>query len=202
MNSKEHLPTAPNRRIAAIAVFCGSNYGEGEGFRESAAALGRALAARGIDLVYGGTHKGLMGVLADAALLAGGKVHGVITRRLFERGHLHERLSVHQIVDGMRARKEEMLSLADACIALPGGLGTVEEFMEAWTLNQLGDIDKPVGLLNTSGYYDPFMAFVDSMIANRFLPAAHRHGVVIDADPNRVIDGLAAFQKITVSKWM
>ncbi|RYD87096.1 MAG: TIGR00730 family Rossman fold protein, partial [Sphingobacteriales bacterium] len=146
------------RMLGAIAVFCGSNEGGSPVFAQSAAALGRTLAQRGITLVYGGTHKGLMGVLADAVLENGGQAHGVITARLHGRGHLHERLTVHEIVDGMRLRKERMLELSDACIALPGGLGTVEEFMEAWTLNQLGDIDKPVGLLNVDGYYDPFMA--------------------------------------------
>ena len=195
-------PPFEPRALGAIAVFCGSNQGGGPEFAEAAAALGRALAQRGITLVYGGTHKGLMGVLADAVLEAGGTAHGVITARLHGRGHLHERLTVHEIVEGMRLRKERMLALADACIALPGGLGTVEEFMEAWTLNQLGDVDKPVGLLNVRGYYDPLMAFVDGMIANRFLPAAHRESVVIDGDAGALIDGLAAQPPITVPKWM
>jgi uncharacterized protein (TIGR00730 family) len=198
--ASEAKPAA--RDIRAIAIFCGSNVGEGTAYVEAAAALGRAIAARGITLVYGGTHKGLMGVLADAALDAGGRVHGVITERLHGRGHLHERLTVHEIVDGMRARKERMLDLSDACIALPGGLGTVEEFMEAWTLNQLGDVDKPVGLLNVAGYYEPLMAFVDSMIANRFLPAAHRESVVLQADPDALIDGLIAQPAISVPKWL
>jgi len=190
------------RPLGAIAVFCGSNAGEDPAFAEAAGALGRALAERGITLVYGGTHKGLMGVLADAVLAGGGKAHGVITERLHGRGHLHERLTVHEIVAGMRLRKERMLELADACIALPGGLGTVEEFMEAWTLNQLGDVDKPVGLLNVKRYYDPLMAFVDCMIAHRFLPSAHRGSVVLDADPGALIDGLAAQPPITVPKWL
>jgi uncharacterized protein (TIGR00730 family) len=194
--------SASPRRLGAIAVFCGSNAGGSPDFAEAAAGLGEALAKRGITLVYGGTHKGLMGVLADAVLAGGGTAHGVITERLHARGHLHERLTVHEIVAGMRLRKERMLELADACIALPGGLGTVEEFMEAWTLNQLGDIDKPVGLFNVRGYYDPLMAFVDGMIANRFLPAAHRDSVVLDADPGALIDGLAAQPPITVPKWM
>jgi uncharacterized protein (TIGR00730 family) len=195
-------PTFQPRTLRAIAVFCGSNAGGSPAFAEGAAALGRALAERGVTLVYGGTHKGLMGVLADAVLAAGGTAHGVITERLHGRGHLHEGLSVHEIVAGMRLRKERMLDLADACIALPGGLGTVEEFMEAWTLNQLGDVDKPVGLLNVEGYYDPLMAFVDGMIANRFLPDAHRASVVVEADAGALIDGLAMQPPITVPKWM
>lgn len=190
------------RPIRAVAVFCGSNTGDGTVFVDGAAALGRALAARDITLVYGGTHKGLMGILADAVLDAGGRAHGVITERLHARGHLHERLTVHEVVADMRVRKARMLSLSDACIALPGGLGTVEEFMEAWTLNQLGDIDKPVGLFNVRGYYDPFMAFVDGMIAHRFLPAAHRQSVAVRADAEALIDALAAQPPITVSKWM
>lgn len=194
--------TAPPRPLTTVAVFCGSNTGEGDRFIDAAAALGRALAARGIGIVYGGTHKGLMGVLADAALSAGGQVHGVITRRLFDRDHLHPGLSLHEVVDGMRVRKERMLALADACIALPGGIGTTEEFMEAWTLNQLGDIDKPVGLLNVGGFYDPFMAFVDTMIANRFLPPQHRDGIAVAPDADGLIDALARFVKPVVPKWL
>lgn len=190
------------RNINAVAVFCGSNTGEGESYVAAAAALGRALGTRGITLVYGGTHKGLMGVLADAVLESGGTAHGVITERLHGKGHLHAGLTIHEIAPSMRARKERMLGLADACIALPGGLGTVEEFMEAWTLNQLGEIDKPVGLLNVAGYYDPFMAFIDSMIARRFLPPAHRDSIQVSPDPFALIDALAAYETITVPKWM
>jgi uncharacterized protein (TIGR00730 family) len=190
------------RRIRNIAVFCGSNTGEGEAYVEAAAALGRALASRGIGIVYGGTMKGLMGVLADAVLASGGHAHGVITRRLADKGHLHQALSRHEIVDAMGARKARMLDLADACIALPGGIGTVEEFMEAWTLNQLGDIDKPVALYDVAGFYQPFLAFIDSMVARRFLPAAHRAGLVVADDPLALIDGLIAQPAITVPKWM
>jgi uncharacterized protein (TIGR00730 family) len=190
------------RDIKSIAVFCGSNVGDGDAYAAGARALGETLAARGITLVYGGTHKGLMGILADAVLNGGGTAHGVITRRLYDKGHLHPGLSLHEIADGMRLRKERMLEVADACIALPGGLGTVEEFMEAWTLNQLGDVDKPVGLLNAAGYYDPFMAFIDSMIERRFLPAAYRGSIQVDAQPDALIDALTAYERITVPKWM
>lgn len=190
------------RTLRAIAVFCGSNTGEGEAYKEAAAALGSALARRGITIVYGGTHKGLMGILADAALAQGGRVHGVITQRLADKGHLHPSLSEHEIADGMQARKGRMLDLADACIALPGGIGTAEEFMEAWTLNQLGDVDKPVGLLNVDGYYDAFMGFIDTMIARKFLPAAHREGISLDPDADGLIDKLTVFEKPTVAKWM
>lgn len=190
------------RTLSAIAVFCGSNTGRGEGYAAAAAALGTALGRRGLTLVYGGTNKGLMGILADATRAAGGRTHGVITRRLAEKGHTHPALDESEVVDGMGARKARMAALADAFIALPGGIGTLEEFMEAWTLNQLGDHDKPAGLLDVGGYYRPFMAFVDHMIAERFLPPAHREGIAIDPDPETLIEKLRALQPVSVPKWM
>lgn len=190
------------RRIGRIAVFCGSNFGADEQYRRGADALGRALAGAGIELVYGGTHKGLMGVLADAALGAGGRVVGIITERLHGKGHLHPALTRHEIVPTMRERKLRMAELADAFIALPGGIGTLEEFMEAWTLNQLGEIDKPAGLLDLKGFFEPFMGFVDHMIGEGFLPAAHRNGIVRQSDPARLIDGLRAFEPVAVPKWI
>jgi hypothetical protein len=185
-----------------VAVFCGSNVGHGDAYRRAAVALGRELAARRIGLVFGGTTKGLMGVLADAVLEAGGRAHGVITQRLFDKRQLHLRLSEHEIVATMGVRKARMLELADACIALPGGIGTVEELMEAWTLNQLGDIDKPVGLLDVDGFYRPFLAFVDRMVDCEFLPAAHRPSLAVDAEPGALLDALAAALPITAPKWM
>lgn len=190
------------RIIRQVAVYCGSNFGAAEGFSEAARALGRALAEHDIALVYGGTHKGLMGLLADSVLASGGTAHGIITCRLADRGHLHPALSSHEIVDSMSIRKSRMLDRADACIAMPGGLGTIEELMEAWTLNQLGDVDKPVGLLNVRGYFDPLLQFVDHMIEERFLPAAHRQGVAVTGDPSRMIELLRAAPQITVPKWM
>jgi uncharacterized protein (TIGR00730 family) len=190
------------RRIARVAVFSGSNFGIRDTYREAATALGREIARRGIEMVYGGTHKGLMGVVADAALGAGGSVHGVITERLLGRGHLHPGLTSHEVSAGMRARKARMADCADAFIALPGGIGTLEESAEIWTLNQLGDIDKPLGLLDTAGFWQPFMGFVDHMIAEAFLPAAHRASIVVEADPARMLDALAAAEAITVPKWM
>jgi uncharacterized protein (TIGR00730 family) len=191
-----------SRSIRSIAVFCGSNTGRGEIYLDAARSLGNEIGQAGIRLVYGGTHKGLMGILADAALAAGGEVHGVITQRLAEKGHLHERLTQHEIVQGMRRRKERMAEEADAFIALPGGIGTLEEFMEIWTLNQLGDMDKPAGLFDVGGYYRPFVAFIDHMIAEKFLPEAHRAGIVVHSDAAGLIEGLRGFERITVPKWM
>jgi uncharacterized protein (TIGR00730 family) len=118
------------RSIKTIAVFCGSNYGASEEFADGARALGRALGKVGITIVYGGTTKGLMGVVADAALASGGNVHGVIIDSLHQRGHSHSGLTKHEIALTLRNRKERMVELADAFIALPGGIGTIEEFME------------------------------------------------------------------------
>jgi uncharacterized protein (TIGR00730 family) len=198
---RENQPM-PQRRIDRVAVFCGSNVGQGDAYRTAAAALGRELAARRIGLVFGGTMKGLMGVLADAVLDAGGSAHGVITRRLLDKGQLHPRLTVHETVAAMGPRKARMLELADACIALPGGIGTVEEMMEAWTLNQLGDVDKPVGLLDVDGFWQPFLGFIDRMVERAFLPAAHRGSIAVSADPGALLDALAAAPPITVPKWM
>lgn len=190
------------RQLRSIAVFCGSNFGSGDTYRSAAIKLGQELAARGVSLVYGGTHKGLMGLLADAVLERGGAAHGIINQRLYNRGHLHPGLTSHEIAADMRSRKARMLALADACIALPGGLGTVEEFMEAWTLNQLGDVDKPVGLYDVDAYYQPLLTFVDTMIAREFLPAAHRTSIVVSSDAATLMDALAKQPPITVPKWM
>lgn len=190
------------QRINAIAVFCGSNTGLGELYIEAAKALGDEIGRRGMTLVYGGTHKGLMGLMADAAMAAGGRTHGVITQRLADRGHQHPGLHICEVVGDMRGRKARMALLADAFIALPGGIGTLEEFMEIWTLNQLGEIDKPAGLFDVGGYYQPFLSFIDHMIGQRFLPREHRNGIVVQSDAKSLIDGLQTFQRITVPKWM
>jgi uncharacterized protein (TIGR00730 family) len=190
------------RKISTIAVFSGSNFGRGEVYRQAAASLGRELATRGLTLVYGGTHMGLMGVLADAALAAGGEVHGVITERLLAKKHLHPSLTRHEIVGTMRQRKGRMAELADAFVGLPGGIGTLEEFMEVWTLNQLGEIAKPAGLMDAGGFYRPFLGFIEHMIEEQFLPAAHRAGIVVEADAARLLDGLARFEPVATPKWI
>lgn len=190
------------RKITRIAVFCGSNVGRGNTFAKAASQLGTEISSRGIEIVYGGTHKGLMGCLADAALANNGQVHGIITERLAGLDHLHPQLTSHEITVDMHARKARMAELADAFIALPGGIGTTEEFVEAWTLNQLGYFDKPVGLLDVSGYFQPFMAYVDMMIEQKFLPQSHRNGVIVKADPAVLIDALYASSPLTEPKWL
>lgn len=184
-----------------IAVFCGSNFGDSPDYAEAAAALGRCLAARGIGLVYGGTHKGLMGVVADAVLGAGGAAHGVITEGLAARGHLHAGLSSHEVVADMRQRKARMAALADGFIALPGGLGTMEELFEAATLTQLGDHDKPCGGLNVRGFFDPLRGFLQHMVAARFLRQAHCDMLLLETAPDALIDAMAAWRPPVVEKW-
>ncbi|MEM7522365.1 MAG: TIGR00730 family Rossman fold protein [Pseudomonadota bacterium] len=188
--------------IKTVAVYCGSNTGRGDAYLAAAAHLGGVLAARGIEIVFGGTHKGLMGALADAALAGGGRVTGVITERLKAKGHTHPGLNAVETLPTMQARKKRMIALADAFIALPGGIGTLEEFMEVWTLNQLGEISKPAGLYDIDGYYQPLMGMVDHMIAEKFLPDSHRDAIVVRQTPETLVDGLVNFVPVTTQKWM
>lgn len=188
--------------LSSIAVFCGSNSGGSATYSQGASSLGQCFATNGVKLVYGGTHKGLMGILADALLACEGNAHGVITQRLHDKGHLHPGLQEHEIVASMRERKARMNELADAFIALPGGIGTLEEFMEVWTLNQLGEIRKPLGLFNVNGFFDPFMAFIDHMIDERFLPPEHRHTIIVESDPQALMTGLKHYQPTDVPKWL
>jgi uncharacterized protein (TIGR00730 family) len=190
------------RSITSIAVFCGSNFGDSDAYADGARRLGRALADAGITLVYGGTTKGLMGVVADALLEAGGTAHGVITEKLRARGHSHPNLQQSEIVASLRLRKQRMVELADAFIAMPGGIGTMEEMMEAWTMNQLAEIDKPVGLLNIADFYRPFLAFIDHMVTSKFLPPEHRHSICVDGDAAVLIDQLRHFVPTNVPKWL
>ena len=188
--------------LRSVAVFCGSNFGASPAYAAAATQLGTLIARRGLTLVYGGTHKGLMGVVADAALAAGGPVVGVINQRLHERGHLHAGLTRHEIAPDMRARKARMAELADAFVALPGGLGTLEELLEAATLTQLGDHAKACGALDVNGFYRPLRALLETATDQGFLKPEHRDMLVIDPDPTRLLDALAAWSPPTVSKWI
>ncbi|GGX37290.1 putative cytokinin riboside 5'-monophosphate phosphoribohydrolase [Pigmentiphaga litoralis] len=194
--------TASPTLIKSVAVFCGSNFGASPEYADAARALGTEIARRGLTLVYGGTHKGLMGLMADAALAAGGRVVGIINQRLHDRGHLHPLLTQHEIVTDMRARKARMADLVDAFIAMPGGLGTLEELFEAATLTQLGDHTKACGALNVRGFYDPMRAMLTRAVDEGFLKTEHRDMIVIDADPASLLDALADWKAPTVNKWI
>ncbi|WP_343584280.1 TIGR00730 family Rossman fold protein [Herbaspirillum sp.] len=188
--------------IRSIAVFCGSNFGNSPEYAEAARALGSELGRRGIRLVYGGTNKGLMGVVAESALAGGAEVTGIITRRLFERGHLAPGLSSHEIVDGMRVRKARMAELADAFIALPGGLGTLEELFEVATLTQLGDHSKACGVLNIRGFYEPMRAMLALATEQGFMKPEHRDMIISADAPDLLLDAIASWTAPTVTKWI
>ncbi|MEC5384342.1 TIGR00730 family Rossman fold protein [Uliginosibacterium sp. H3] len=187
--------------IKSIAVFCGSNFGISDAYAEGARALGRTLAERKITLVYGGTHKGLMGVVADAVLAAGGTAHGIISQRLFDRGHLHASLTLHEITPDMKSRKARMAELADAFVALPGGLGTYEELFEVATLTQLGDHVKACGALNIRNFFEPMRAMLQNAVNEEFMKQEHCDSMIIEAEPDALIDKLTAWRMPTVEKW-
>lgn len=175
-----------------VAVFCGSRAGAHAAYAEAAAAVGAALARRGCELVYGGAHVGLMGVLADAALAGGGRVTGVIPSSMVERELAHRGLTDLRIVGSMHERKAVMASLADAFLILPGGMGTLDECCEILTWAQLGIHQKPVGLLDVRGYWTGFLRFLDTAVAEGFLRAVDRANLLCGDDAAALIDRLVA----------
>jgi uncharacterized protein (TIGR00730 family) len=175
-----------------ICVFCGSTTGGSPLYVEAARRLGTALAGRGITLVYGGASVGVMGAVADGALAAGGQAIGVMPRALFPREVAHAGLTELREVGSMHERKALMADLADAFIALPGGIGTMDEWFEAWTWAQLGIHAKPLGLLNAGGYFDFLLAFLDRMVEERFLKPRHRALALVDREAEPLLDRLAS----------
>ena len=186
----------------SVCVFCGSNTGAGEAYSDAARALARAIVERGLKLVYGGGSIGLMGVLGEAVLAAGGHVIGVTPRRLLEREVVHKGLTELRVVETMHQRKALMAELADGFIALPGGLGTLDELFEMLTWIQLGIHRKPCALLEVDGYYAGLTAFLDHAVEQRFLKAEHRAMLIIDRDPDVLLARLASARLPNVSKWI
>jgi uncharacterized protein (TIGR00730 family) len=184
-----------------ICVYCGSSMGERPGHAALARQVGQLIARRGLGLVYGGGRVGLMGVLADAVLEAGGEVVGVIPQRLIDAEVAHTGLTRLDVVATMHERKARMESLSDAFIALPGGFGTLDELFEILTWAQLGLHGKPCGLLDTDGYYAPLVAWADAAVEAGFVRPAHRRLLMVDADPAVLLDRLAAHQPTPLSKW-
>jgi len=178
------------RTIKRVCVFCGASAGRGEVYAAAARELGRVLAVNGIGLVYGGGRVGLMGLVADGALEAGGEVIGVITRLLKDKELGHTGIAELVIAETMHERKARMAELADAFIALPGGLGTLDELFEILAWAQLGIHSKPVGLLNTAGFYDSLMAFLDHVERESFLRLSHRTDVMFEAEPVKMLEML------------
>ncbi len=188
--------------LRSVTVFCGSNHGFDSIHTAAARELGALLARSGVSIVYGGGSVGLMGELADAALTAGGEVIGIIPRALWEREVGHRALSKLHVVDTMHARKEMMASLADAFIALPGGLGTLEEIFEIWTWAQLGIHRKPLGFLEVDGFWSPLMQFLDRAVTAGFLRPQHRAIAFVEANAETLLQRFADYEAPNVQKWM
>lgn len=188
--------------MRSLAVFCGSHAGRDARHRAAAEELGRELARRRMRLVYGGGSVGLMGVVADAALSAGGSVTGVIPRFLADREVGHRGLTELCLVESMHERKAAIAERADAFVALPGGIGTLEEIFEAWTWVQLGLHGKPCGLLNVAGFFDPLVEFLDRTVDAGFLGAAHRALLQVAPTVDELLARLAAAPAPPAAKWL
>ena len=176
----------------SVCVYCGSRMGDRPEYALAAAEVGRLIGQRGWRLVYGGGHVGLMGVVADATLAAGGEVVGVIPRVLTQREVEHRGLTELLVVDTMHQRKQLMAERADAFLALPGGIGTLEELFEVWTWRQLGYHDKAIGLLNVTGFYDDLLGFLRGVQTSGFLAHDTAQLLQVASDPAALLDALAA----------
>jgi uncharacterized protein (TIGR00730 family) len=189
-------------QISSMAVYCGSNLGTDPAYAAAAASLGQTMAARDIRLVYGGGQVGLMGVVADAVTENGGQVLGVITEALVAKEISHHGLASLRVVGTMHERKAAMADAADAFIMLPGGFGTFDEFFEVLSWTQLGIHAKPCGILDAAGFFAPLRALLDEAVTAGFVHPAHRDMVIVDDEPARLLDRLAAWTPVTVSKWL
>ena|ERR1051325_7250765 len=179
-----------------LCVFCGSRTGTAPIFAEETRMLGQAMVRRGFGLVFGAGHIGLMGVLADAVRGFGGSTTGVIPKALVERELAHQQLSDLRIVESMHDRKALMAGLSDAFLALPGGFGTLDELFEILTWAQLKFHAKPIGLLNTAGFFDPLLAWIDQAIAADFIRAKNRDLLIVERDVEKVLDRIEAAVRI------
>lgn len=189
------------RTFRRICVYCGSSTGN-ERYVAAASAFGRFLAEQGIDVVYGGGRVGLMGVLADAALQAGGKVYGVIPDKLMGLELGHDGLTERFVTDSMHARKLIMAQLADGFVAMPGGYGTLEELFEVTTWTQLNYHDKPVGILNVGGFFDPLLAYLAHAADEGFIRPLHRDLVVAAAEPEALLERLSTVEIPHIGRWI
>jgi uncharacterized protein (TIGR00730 family) len=189
-------------RLKRICVYCGSNAGRRSGYAEAARVLGTELARRGLGLVYGGGRVGLMGVLADAALAAGGEVIGVIPEALATREVAHAGLTELRVVGSLHERKALMAELSDGFMALPGGYGTLDELCEIVTWAQLGLHEKPCGILNVERYFDPFVAFIDRAVGEGFVRPEHQALILVENDPAALLARMAEFRPPALPKWI
>ena len=185
-----------------MCVFCGSSFGARAVYRAGAEAFGALLARRQIELVYGGARAGLMGALADAVLAGGGQVIGVIPEALMGRELAHRGLTDLRIVGSMHERKALMASLSDGFVALPGGIGTLEELFEVWTWSQLGLHAKPCALLDVDGFYGGLAAFMDHVVEQGFLKPQQRQALIVEADAAALLGRMASYRPEPVRKWI
>lgn len=188
--------------MTRVCVFAGSNAGARPIYRTAAEDLGRRLAGLGIGLVYGGARVGLMGAMADAALSAGGEVIGVIPSALVAKEVAHTQLTELRVVASMHERKAAMADLADAFVAMPGGWGTWEEFLEVLTWGQLGLHRKACGLLNTAGYFDPLLALIAHSVSEGFVRVEYQAMIRVSDDPSALLAGLASYEPPAIEKWI
>ena len=187
--------------MKSICVYCGSNSGSRPEYLESAASLGKLLAKSGIVIIYGGAGVGLMGAVASAAIDNGGKVIGVIPESFADKV-AHNRLSELQVVPTMHERKSRMFDLSDGFIALPGGIGTMEEAFEIFTWAQLGFHEKPCGLLNICGYFDSMLEFLDHSVSQQFLKKEHREMVIVDKCSEGLLKQFESYKAQKIQKWI
>lgn len=190
------------RSFSRLCVYCGSSLGEDPRFERAAMQAGAHLASRGIAVVYGGGHVGLMGALANATLAAGGHVIGVIPAALRAKELAHEGVTTLHVVASMHERKQLMADLSDGFIALPGGIGTLEELFETLTWLQLGFHSKPVGLLNVAGFYDPLIRFLENMVVAGLLRAEHLDYLIVETEMEPLLRRMAAFEPVALGKWI
>jgi len=186
--------------MRSVCVFCGSGTGTDPVYGKAARILGDLLAARGMNLVYGGSNIGLMGIVSAAVRDGGTGVTGVIPKRIADKVPEQKGIDL-EVVPGMHQRKARMYELSDAFIALPGGIGTLEEIFEAWTWNQLGYHTKPVAFLNINGYYDDLLSFLDGMTSEGFLREAQRSTIIVDTSPELLLSKMAEWTAPDGLKW-
>lgn len=184
-----------------LAVFCGSSTGTNQCYVEGAVALGETLVKNNIGLVFGGGKVGLMGAIADTMIQAGGRTTGVIPLFLQEKEVAHTGLSELYTVDTMHQRKDMMSSLCDGYIMMPGGAGTIEEFFEIFTWAQLGLHQKPIGILNVDGFYDPLIAMLEKMIQDGFIGEHYRHLAIVESNPDTLIDKMSHALPVSVKRY-
>ena len=188
--------------INSICIYCGSSPGRLDAYASAAFSLAEALVSRNIRLVYGGASIGIMGMVADQVLKLGGQAVGVIPKALAHKEVAHHHLTELHVTQSMHERKMLMAELSDGFIALPGGIGTLEELFEIWTWAQLGFHQKPCGLLNVEGYYDSLIKFLDHVLAEQFVKVHHHAMLIVETNPDALLDSYVNYQRPAVKHWV